>query len=166
MVSIGGKGGRKLQVCGHEYFGIPANSRTLQEFNLNFQDFLGSKSFSRSFQEWKFYKNIQDFPGGLGTLWITNPPQIHKTLKAVQQIHKKSNKWRFSLIEYSRCRVLRASITAYDWNMTYAVHSSSVSSFVHSHHQAAQLPETVHSDPCVFQLHSTHSQQVLTHVKN
>ena len=39
-------------------------------------------------------------------------------------------------------------------NTTYAGHSSSVSWLVHSHHQAAVLPETVHLNPCVFRLYN------------
>jgi len=47
---------------------IFANSRTFQEYKLNFLDFPGPKSFFRTFQAWKFYKKIQDFPGGVGML--------------------------------------------------------------------------------------------------
>ena len=70
---------RELEVCRWEYFRIhiiasasqqiPGLSRT---FNLNFQDFPGSKSFSRTFQAWKFFKEkFQDFPEGMRTLYLS-----------------------------------------------------------------------------------------------
>jgi len=47
---------------------IPGLSRTL---SFNFQDFPGSKWFSRTFQVLEFSRKIiQDFPGGVGTLLL------------------------------------------------------------------------------------------------
>ena len=56
---------KRTRLCGWEYFCICIIASTSQQipglsrtFNLNFQDFPGSKSFSRTFQAWKFYKKI------------------------------------------------------------------------------------------------------------
>jgi len=49
----------------HRCVCIPANSRT---FNLNFQDFPGPKSFSRTFYVPEILPKIPDFPEGVVTL--------------------------------------------------------------------------------------------------
>jgi len=63
---------RKLEVCGREYFCVCIRiiaSATQQiagfsrKFNLNFQEFAGPKSFSRTFQVLEILqKQIRDFP--------------------------------------------------------------------------------------------------------
>ena len=59
-----------IRIIASTFQQIPGLSGT---FNLNFQDFSGPKSFSKTFQVLEILqKKIQDCPGGVGTLEYTH----------------------------------------------------------------------------------------------
>ena len=81
---------RKLEVCRREYFRIriPASSRTFQ----------GQNQFPGLSRSWKFYKKIQDFPGGMGTLASAPPIGL--------QTNSTDSRWIFTFLLLSGFLVL------------------------------------------------------------